>query len=73
MSFRAERLREFRYDCTRVMRQVMEMSIPELLAMGERGQQLVQKKYTAPMIAMQMQQLYEWLLGERSKPDFVYD
>jgi hypothetical protein len=55
------------------MRQVMEMSIPELLAMGERGQQLVQKKYTAPMIAMQMQQLYEWLLGERSKPDFVYD
>ena len=60
-------------NIAQVMRQVMEMSIPELLAMGERGQQLVQKKYTAPMIAMQMQQLYEWLLGERSKPDFVYD
>ena len=60
-------------NIAQVMRQVMEMSTPELLAMGERGQQLVQKKYTAPMVAMQMQQLYEWLLGKGPKPDFVYE
>ena len=60
-------------NIAQVMQQVIEMPIPELLAMGERGQQLVQKKYTAPMVVKQMKQLYEWLLEERFKPDFVYE
>ena len=60
-------------NIVQVMQQVMEMPLPELLVMGERGKHLVQEKYTAPMVAMQMQQLYAWLLGERSKPDFVYE
>lgn len=60
-------------NIAQVMQQVIEMPLPELLAMGERGQHLVQKKYTASMVAMQMQQLYKWLLGERFKPEFVYE
>jgi len=60
-------------NIAQVMQQVIEMPILELLAMGEKGQQLVQKKYSAPMVAKQMQQLYKWLLGECSKPDFIYE
>ena len=56
-----------------VMQQVQKMSIPELLSMGDRGKRLVQEKYTAPMVARKMQELYKWLLGKRSKPEFVYE
>lgn len=60
-------------NIAQVMQQVQKMSIPELLSMGDRGKQLVQEKYTAPMVARKMQELYEWLLSKRSKPEFVYE
>ena len=54
-----------------VMQQVIEMPAHELLAMGENGRRLVQKKYTANQVARQMQRLYKWLLKGGEKPDFV--
>lgn len=60
-------------NIAQVMQQVMEMPVAELLAMGEKGRQLVQKKYTAPQVARQMQRMYEWLSGKCSKPEFVYE
>ena len=54
-----------------VMQQVIEMPTTKLLAMGERGRQLVQQKYAAPQVARQMQQLYEWLGNGGSKPKFI--
>ena len=55
-----------------VMQQVLAMPMDKLLAMGEKGRELVHKKYTAPQVARQMQQLYEWLTGNGSQPDFIY-
>lgn len=60
-------------NIAQVMQQVIEMPTTELLAMGERGRQLVQQKYTAPQVAKQMKQLYEWLGGNVAKPEFLYD
>lgn len=60
-------------NIAQVMQQVIEMSVDELLAMGEKGRQLVQQKYTAPQVARMMQQLYEWVLYRHgNKPDFLY-
>ena len=55
------------------MQQVIKMPVSELLSMGEKGRCLVQKKYTAPQVARQMQRLYEWLSGVGSKPGFIDD
>ena len=60
-------------NITQVMQQVIDMPLSELLAMGEKGRQLVQQKYTAPQVAKQMKQLYEWLGGNGAKPEFLYD
>ncbi len=56
-----------------VMQQVLDMPVAKLLDMGTRGRQLVQTKYTAPMVARQMQAMYEWLGGKGEKPVFVND
>ncbi len=56
-----------------VMQQVLEMPTEHLLAMGKKGRELVRRKYTAPQVARQMQQLYEWLLNGNCKPDFIYE
>jgi glycosyltransferase involved in cell wall biosynthesis len=56
-----------------VMSQIVDMPIEEIDAMGERGRQLVEEKFTATSVAKQMKELYEWILGKREKPEFVYD
>ena len=56
-----------------IMQQVLEMPAEQLLAMGEKGRQLVQDKYTANKVAAMMAQLYEWILNGGRKPEFVYE
>lgn len=56
-----------------VMQQVIDMPASQLLEMGEKGQRLVQQKYTAPQVAHQMQQLYEWIGANGEKPEFVFE
>ena len=55
-----------------VMHQVLEMPMEDLLTMGKKGRELVHRKYTAPQVARQMQQLYEWLTGNGSQPVFIH-
>ena len=55
-----------------VMQQVIDMPVAQLLAMGEKGRILVQEKYTAPQVAQQMRQLYEWLIGNSNQSNFIY-
>jgi poly(glycerol-phosphate) alpha-glucosyltransferase len=43
----------------------------ELVVMGQRGRMLVSEKYTWKKAAEQSIQLYQWLLGQESRPDFV--
>ena len=60
-------------NIAQVMMQVADMSTTELDAMGERGRQLVEEKYTAESVAKQMQCLYRWIAEEGEKPEFVYE
>ena len=43
----------------------------ELTQMGERGRELIEKKYSMEVVAASMHELYEWILGRKSKPSFV--
>lgn len=60
-------------NIAKVMQQVIDMPVSELLAMGERGRQLVQEKYTDQQVAHQMQDLYEWIVNGGVKPKFIYE
>ena len=42
-----------------------------LVTMGQRGKTLVLEKFTWPKVAEQSVQLYRWLLGHESQPNFV--
>lgn len=44
----------------------------ELEIMGRNGRKLVEDKYGITVIAKKMQRLYNWILVEENKPDFVY-
>lgn len=55
-----------------VMSQIIDMPHEEIDAMGERGRQLVEEKFTAISVATQMKESYEWILGKKEKPKFVY-
>ena len=45
----------------------------ELKAMGERGKKLMENSYSIEAVASKMKQLYEWILGQSPKPEFVYE
>lgn len=61
------------HTLSQTMEEVFSLSDEELLAMGERGKQLVLEKYSSIQVATQMKQLYEWILYGGTKPDFVYE
>jgi poly(glycerol-phosphate) alpha-glucosyltransferase len=58
---------------TRGVVELIEMSDAARAAIGGRGQQLVQDRFTWPRIARQMRDVYEWCLGAGPKPDCVVD
>lgn len=46
---------------------------PSLLRQkGENGRKLIENKYATEVVAGKMIELYQWLLGEAPKPEFVY-
>ena len=47
------------------------MSNWERSAMGTRGRRLVEEKFTWPKVAVQMKEVYDWVLGNRPKPEHV--
>ena len=51
----------------------METSDEELVAMGERGKQLMKDKYSIEAVAKQMKAVYEWILTQKNKPTFIYN
>ena len=47
------------------------LSPDTLRAMGVRGRALVEQNYTWPRIAVQMIEVYKWILGQGERPDCV--
>ncbi len=40
--------------------------------MGRRGRKMVEEYYSVETISAKMELLYQWILKEREKPEFVY-
>lgn len=64
---------EYNQDAiTEAVRSALETSVDALHDMGERGKTLMKEKYSIEAVAKQMKEMYEWILGKRDKPNFVY-
>lgn len=57
---------------TKAVQSALETSVDELYAMGVRGKKLMKDKYSIEAVAKQVKEVYEWLLGNHEKPDFVH-
>lgn len=53
--------------------EAMQLSDEKRAEMGRNGRRLVEEKYSIEVVAKQMIQLYEWVLGKGEKPEFVYE
>ena len=54
------------------IREALNTSEAERIAMGERGKHLIQENYSVEMVAGKLKRLYEWILYRGEKPEFVY-
>lgn len=53
------------------LKRMMTLSPVQLSDMGKRGKELVRNQYLWSVQAQKSLELYAWLLGRKSKPDFV--
>lgn len=60
-------------DITNAVKEAIVATNDELQMMGQNGRKLVCERYSVEVIATQMKALYEWILGEAEKPEFVYE
>ena len=51
--------------------QATRMSAADRSAMGRRGRELVNRKYTWPQVAAALRSVYAWVLGEQRRPECV--
>lgn len=57
---------------TEAVHQALTTPLEELQAMGERGRKLMEERYSVDAVAKQMLSVYQWILGEISKPECVH-
>lgn len=57
---------------TAAIREAFHTSGEDLKEMGCRGRNLAENTYSVSSVALKMKTLYEWILGNVDKPDFVY-
>lgn len=60
-------------EMTQSIGRMITLTGDERKLMGERGRKLVIEKYTIDKIASHMRDLYSWILGEGSRPEFIID
>jgi poly(glycerol-phosphate) alpha-glucosyltransferase len=57
---------------TTALRRVLGFSPHELAAMGRRGRALVEQRYSWARVARELEDVYDWLLARRARPDTVH-
>lgn len=57
---------------TAAIREAFHTSGEDLKEMGCRGRKLAENTYSVSSVSLKMKTLYEWILGNADKPDFVY-
>lgn len=55
------------------IQKALNLQETEIIEMGNRGKRLVDEKYNDIQTSLMMIRLYEWILGNGEKPDFVYE
>ena len=60
-------------DITNVVRCAIKTTDEELSVLGRNGRRLMEEHYSIEAIAKKMKLLYEWILSERAKPEFVFN
>lgn len=55
-----------------IINQLYRLSNEERNAMGKRGRDYILRTFAADKVATQMLSLYKWIIGEATKPDYVY-
>lgn len=50
----------------------ISVSAADRAAMGRRGRELVDRKYTWPQVAAALQSVYAWVLGEQRRPECMF-
>lgn len=55
-----------------VIKSLTSMSAEECLAMGQRGRDYILRTFAADKVASQINNLYQWILGNSDKPEFVF-
>lgn len=61
-------------DCTSIaagLDELLSSDATRLQQMGTRGREVVRRRFTWTHVAEKMLQTYQWMLGDRSRPDFV--
>ena len=59
-------------DITNAVQSAIKATDDELKTMGLNGRRLMEEQYSVESIAEKMKSLYEWILNQGNKPDFVY-
>ena len=59
-------------DITTVIKEALNATDDELQVMGLYGRRLTEENYSVEAIALKMKTLYEWIMGEAEKPEYVY-
>lgn len=60
-------------NINRTLLEAVHLSETERQQMGKNGKELIRKEYSVPMLGAKMIQLYEWILTDGKKPEFVYE
>lgn len=57
---------------TSAVASALSISDEELNKMGDNGRQLVEERYSVEAVAKQLLRLYEWVVGNEERPNFVF-
>ncbi len=65
---------EYRQDAiTEALHEALMLPREELVAMGERGRELMERSYSMEAVGSKMKRLYDWVVGRGDRPEFVYE
>lgn len=54
------------------LKEVHQLQKENLIFKGKTGKDLIRKHYAAPIVALKMQRLYNYILGHEASPEFLY-
>lgn len=57
---------------TQAIAEAASLPAERLCEMGLRGRQLVENEYSVPAVANKMMAVYQWVLGEAERPEWVF-